>query len=95
MAVAVRCVIAHGVAMLRSPVAIAAAVLVVQASAIAVVLGVAACGPPPPAAAPAALAPGPHRLRATMSGYYPVQEMKIVVERDTPATHIIALVTSH
>ncbi len=41
------------------------------------------------------LSPGPHRLRASMSGYYPVQETKIVVERDTPATHTLTLVASH
>ena len=41
------------------------------------------------------LNPGPHRLRATMSGYYPVQETKIVVERGVAATHQLTLVASH
>ena len=41
------------------------------------------------------LTPGPHRLRATMSGYYPVAETKIVVERGVQATHALALVASH
>jgi hypothetical protein len=41
------------------------------------------------------LTPGPHRLRATMSGYYPAPETKIVVERGVTATHALALVASH
>jgi hypothetical protein len=41
------------------------------------------------------LAPGPHRLRATLSGYYPAPETKIVVERGVAATHGLALVASH
>jgi hypothetical protein len=41
------------------------------------------------------LNPGPARLRATMSGYYPPPETRIVVERQTAATHAIALVASH
>ncbi len=39
--------------------------------------------------------PGPHRLRASMSGYYPAPETKIVVERGTAATHALSLVPSH
>lgn len=39
--------------------------------------------------------PGPHRLRATMSGYYPAPETKVVVERGAPATHALSLVPSH
>jgi hypothetical protein len=41
------------------------------------------------------LNPGPARVRATMSGYYPPPETRIVVERQTAATHTIALVASH
>ena len=41
------------------------------------------------------LNPGPHRLRATMSGYYPGAELKIVVERGVPTTHTLSLVASH
>lgn len=41
------------------------------------------------------LNPGPHRLRATMSGYYPAPELKIVVERGVPVTHALSLVASH
>lgn len=41
------------------------------------------------------LNPGPHRLRATMSGYYPVQETKIVVERGVAQTQTLTLVASH
>ncbi|MDP2345124.1 MAG: PEGA domain-containing protein [Deltaproteobacteria bacterium] len=41
------------------------------------------------------LNPGPHRLRAAMSGYYPVPETKIVVERSVAATHTLTLVASH
>lgn len=41
------------------------------------------------------LNPGPVRLRATMSGYYPAPELPIVVEGKVPATHTITLVASH
>ncbi len=41
------------------------------------------------------LNPGPHRLRASLNGYYPAPETKIVVERGTPATHTLPLVASH
>jgi hypothetical protein len=41
------------------------------------------------------LNPGPARLRATMSGYYPAPETRIVVERGTATTHTLALVASH
>jgi hypothetical protein len=41
------------------------------------------------------LNPGPHRLRASMSGYYPVPETRIVVERNTAASHTLTLVASH
>jgi hypothetical protein len=41
------------------------------------------------------LNPGPARVRATMSGYYPAQELSIVVERDAHATHELHLVASH
>lgn len=39
--------------------------------------------------------PGPHRLRAMLSGYYPVQETRIVVERGVAASHQLTLVASH
>ena len=41
------------------------------------------------------LNPGPHRLRASLSGYYPAPETKIVVERGAAATHTLPLVASH
>jgi hypothetical protein len=41
------------------------------------------------------LNPGPHRLRATMSGYYPAPETRILVERGTATTHALSLVASH
>jgi hypothetical protein len=41
------------------------------------------------------LNPGPHRLRATLSGYYPAQEVRIVVERGKKQSHTISLVPSH
>jgi hypothetical protein len=41
------------------------------------------------------LHPGPHRLRATLSGYYPAPETRIVVERGVASTHALALVASH
>ena len=39
--------------------------------------------------------PGPHRLRASMSGYYPAPETKIVVERGAASSHTLSLVPSH
>ncbi len=39
--------------------------------------------------------PGPHRLRASMSGYYPAPETRIVVERGAASSHTLALVPSH
>ena len=39
--------------------------------------------------------PGPHRLRAALSGYYPVPETKIIVERSVAVTHTLTLVASH
>lgn len=41
------------------------------------------------------LNPGPHRLRATKSGYYPAPETRFQVSRDTPMTHQVTLVASH
>ncbi len=41
------------------------------------------------------LNPGPARLRASMSGYYPAQEQRIVIERGAAATHELHLVASH
>jgi hypothetical protein len=48
-------------------------------------------------AAPAAvkLNPGPHRLRASMSGYYPAPETKIQVGASEPKEHTLTLVASH
>jgi hypothetical protein len=48
-----------------------------------------------PAPVTVQLNPGPVRLRATMSGYYPAPETRVVVERGNAATHTIALVASH
>lgn len=41
------------------------------------------------------LNPGPHRIHAALSGYYPMQDSKIVVERGVAATHTLTLVASH
>lgn len=41
------------------------------------------------------LNPGPHRLRASQSGYYPTQDTKIVVERGQAQTQTLTLVASH
>ena len=41
------------------------------------------------------LKPGPHRLRASMSGYYPTPETKIQVGASEPKEHLLTLVASH
>jgi hypothetical protein len=41
------------------------------------------------------LNPGPHRLRASMSGYYPAPETKIQVGASEPREHVLTLVASH
>ena len=41
------------------------------------------------------LNPGPHRLRASMSGYYPTQDTKIQVGEGEPTQHTLSLVASH
>lgn len=41
------------------------------------------------------LNPGPHRLRATMSGYYPTQDTHIQVGAGEPVEHVLTLVASH
>lgn len=41
------------------------------------------------------LNPGPHRLRAAMSGYYPAPETKIQVGASEPKEHTLTLVASH
>jgi hypothetical protein len=41
------------------------------------------------------LNPGPHRLRATMSGYYPTQDTHIQVGAGEPTEHVLTLVASH
>ena len=41
------------------------------------------------------LNPGPHRLRASMSGYYPTQDTKIQVGEGEPTKHTLSLVASH
>lgn len=41
------------------------------------------------------LNPGPHRLRASMSGYYPAPETKIQVGKSEPRQHTLTLVASH
>lgn len=51
-----------------------------------------AVGPSP---AKVKLNPGPHRLRASMSGYYPAPESKIQVGASEPRAHTLTLVASH
>ena len=41
------------------------------------------------------LNPGPHRLRATLSGYYPAPEQRFVVGEGEPAQVAITLTASH
>ena len=41
------------------------------------------------------LRPGPHRVSAQASGYYPMAEQKIVVVNGAPAVHELTLVASH
>ena len=48
-----------------------------------------------PAPATVKLNPGPHRLRASMSGYYPAAETKIQVGASEPKEHTLTLVASH
>ena len=57
-----------------------------------VVVDGAGVGPSP---ATVKLNPGPHRLRASMSGYYPAPEMKIQVGASEPREHTLTLVASH
>ncbi len=39
--------------------------------------------------------PGPHRVQAMMSGYYPAAEVRVVVERGVAASVSVQLVASH
>lgn len=48
-----------------------------------------------PSPAKVKLNPGPHRLRASMSGYYPAPETKIQVGATEPREHVLTLVASH
>jgi hypothetical protein len=48
-----------------------------------------------PSPATVKLNPGPHRLRASMSGYYPAPETKIQVGASEPREHTLTLVASH
>jgi hypothetical protein len=41
------------------------------------------------------LRPGPHRVSAQASGYYPMAEQKIVVVNGAPEVHELTLVASH
>src|SRR5688572_20494382 len=41
------------------------------------------------------LNPGPHRLRASLSGYYPPPETRIQVGATEPREHTLTLVASH
>ncbi len=41
------------------------------------------------------VSPGPKRVRATMSGYYPAPESTVVVERGRASSHALHLVASH
>lgn len=51
-----------------------------------------AVGPSP---ATVKLNPGPHRLKASMSGYYPSAETKIQVGSGAPREHVLTLIASH
>lgn len=51
--------------------------------------------PAGPSPATVRLNPGPHRLRASMSGYYPAPETKIQVGASEPREHVLTLVASH
>lgn len=51
--------------------------------------------PAGPSPATVKLNPGPHRLRASMSGYYPAPEAKIQVGASEPREHVLTLVASH
>ena len=51
--------------------------------------------PAGPSPATMKLNPGPHRLRASMSGYYPAPEAKIQVGASEPREHVLTLVASH
>ncbi len=39
--------------------------------------------------------PGPHRVQAMMSGYYPAAEVRVIVERGVPSSTSVKLVASH
>jgi hypothetical protein len=41
------------------------------------------------------LNPGPHRIKAVMSGYYPSTETKIQVGSTEPREHVLTLIASH
>jgi hypothetical protein len=41
------------------------------------------------------VSPGPKKVRATLSGYYPAPAATVVVERGRPASHELHLVASH
>jgi hypothetical protein len=57
-----------------------------------VIVDGAAIGPAPQTVR---LNPGPHRLRASMSGYYPAPETKIQVGAEGPREVVLTLVASH
>jgi len=57
-----------------------------------VIVDGASLGPSPQAVK---LNPGPHRVRASMSGYYPAQEMRIQVGAEGPREVTVPLVASH
>lgn len=48
-----------------------------------------------PSPATVKLNPGPHRLKATMSGYYPSAETRIQVGAAEPREHVLTLIASH
>jgi hypothetical protein len=73
------------------PRAAAITVLTTPAGAAVTVNGI----PVGPSPVTVSLNPGPARLRATLSGYYPAPETPIVVEGGVAATHTLSLVASH
>ena len=48
-----------------------------------------------PSPAKVKLNPGPHRVKATMSGYYPSADTKIQVGQTEPREHVLTLIASH
>jgi hypothetical protein len=51
--------------------------------------------PAGPSPATVKLNPGPHRIKAVMSGYYPAADTKIQVGQGEPTEHMLTLIASH